>query len=189
MLRRLPHLTLLTLVLALSSPTAHAASKWDRLLAPQGTCGTAAGSYAAAEAAQEKAMRCLINWTRRKAGLPTLRHQPVLDRSARYKSADLLRCQRFEHAPCKGQNTWDVFRKAGWMRGYPNWDAAENIAWGTYNFGSPRGIMRAWLNSTGHRNNILARRLNQQGLDLTRGRFLGNDNVAVWSSHFGARKR
>jgi len=174
---------LLIIWLTAAAP-ATAADRWDRLLAPAAACPASAGRSAGAPA-QEQAMLCLINWARRKAGLRQLRHSATLDRSASIKTGQLLRCQTFEHAPCKGIDAFQPFYKVGYASKHRAWAAGENLAWGTGPLGSPRHIMRAWLHSPHHRENILRPRWREQGINLRVATFLKHRRAAVWTSHFG----
>jgi len=174
----------LLIIWMIAAAPAHAFDRWDHLLAPAATCHTSAGRSATVPA-QERAMLCLINWARRKAGLRRLRRSAILDHSAAIKTGQLLRCQTFEHAPCKGIDAFQPFYKAGYASKRIAWAAGENLAWGTGPLGSPRQIMRAWLHSPHHRENILRRQWQEQGINLRVATFLEHRDAAIWTSHFG----
>jgi uncharacterized protein YkwD len=179
-------LFLVSLLALTAFADAAAASPYDRYLAPKSACAHA-NDRSGSIPEQEQAMRCLINWTRQKAHLRNLARQPQLTAAADLKAGQLLRCQKFAHAPCSGKDAFSVFRSAGYGTSAIRWAGGENIAWGTSYLGSPRQVMRAWLNSSGHRHNILSPEWHDQGVALRTGRFLGYANVAVWVSHFGVR--
>ena len=65
------------------------------------------------------------------------------------------------------------------------WRAGENIAWGTGKLASPRSIFRAWIHSPEHRANILGR-YSQIGIGMVVGGLRGQQDVHVWTQHFGS---
>lgn len=182
MLRKLTILlALAALGAALSVPSARAMDL-QRLIAPTDVCDNQTDPAASVEQ-QEQAMRCMTNFARDKAGLGNVGDVAELDRSARDKSDDILRCDSFSHEACGRAFTY-------WMErvGYipaQCWRAGENIAWGTGELGSVREIFRAWIHSPGHRENILGP-YGQIGVGLQVGRLEGRDDVHVWTQHFGS---
>lgn len=171
------------LAAALTSPAA--AMDLERLIAPVSACADQTDADASI-AAQEQAMRCLGNYARERLGMGSLGEADDLDRSARDKSGDILRCDSFSHQACGRDFTY-------WMErvGYTSascWRAGENIAWGTGDLGSPRKIFRAWMKSPEHRENILGR-YSQIGIGLDVGGLAGRSDVHVWTQHFGSHCR
>lgn len=110
--------------------------------------GTAQLSYA------EQVVK-LVNQERVKAGLKEL----TLDKNI--ESAALIRAketeQSFSHTRPNGSNFSTVLTQQGIsFRG-----AGENIAWGQ---SSPEAVMKAWMNSEGHRANILNAKFTKIGV-------------------------
>jgi uncharacterized protein YkwD len=172
---------LLALVAALLAPAA-GAMDLEALIAPATACDGQT-DLAAPVAVQEQAMRCMTDYARAHMGMGGLADAAELDRSARDKSDDILRCDSFSHYACGRQFTY-------WMErvGYTSarcWRAGENIAWGTGDLGSVRSIFRAWIHSPEHRENILGP-YGQIGVGLEVGRLEGHDGVRVWTQHFGS---
>ncbi|UGT45124.1 CAP domain-containing protein [Nocardia yamanashiensis] len=90
----------------------------------------------------------LTNAARAAAGLPPLTHDPRLSEVARAHSADMIRRGYFAHTSPEGAQPWDRTAAAHIdFRGI-----AENIAWGQR---SAREVVDGWMNSPGHRANIL----------------------------------
>jgi uncharacterized protein YkwD len=178
---RLRSAAVLLVVLALPASAA-AAGRGGSLLAPASACPgqTAPGGSVAI---QQRAMRCLTNFARRASGLEPLDRAPSLNRAATHKGADILACEEFSHEACGREFTYWMGR-FGYI-GAGCWRAAENIAWGTRNFASPRGIFRSWLGSPGHRENILGPYA-QIGIGLRLGRLEGNSGAHVWVQEFGS---
>jgi uncharacterized protein YkwD len=182
---RLPLLALLALMtaLALAAPAA-AAGSWDRLLAPAGTCG-AQGDRSASARAQERAMRCMLNFARRAHGVkPVLARSGRMMRAADRKAADILRCGAFSHTACHRPFTYHL-RTAGYAAGC--YGAGENIAWGSGPLGTVRATVRSWLHSDGHRENLLNPRFHDHGVALRTGRMGNSAGAAVWVHELGFR--
>ena len=153
--------------------------------APAHASGPASSSRAtagAASAAGEVAtMRQLINQARRSAGLPALRPNGTLGRAASLKVGRIASCGQFTHTPCGAPFT-AVFRSAGWQRG----TMGENIAFGSSSLGTPQAILQSWLQSPGHRANLMSRSFRYQGLAVRTVALPGIGAVRVWVNTFGA---
>jgi uncharacterized protein YkwD len=154
----------------------------NSLIAPPTACPNQSDLAAPAEA-QERAMRCMTNFARHRAGLVELSDAQELDLSASDKSGDILRCDNFSHFACGREFTY-------WMRqaGYIStqcWRVGENLAWGTGGYGTVRAIFRAWMRSPGHRQNILGD-YSQTGISLLTGNLAGRAATHVWTEHFGS---
>jgi uncharacterized protein YkwD len=148
-------------------------------LAPPGRCPDITATAPAA--AQETAMRCLINYAREEHGLDRLPSVAALDHSSEHKNTLMLSCNDFSHDAC-GRRWYRVFVQAGYRGTY----YGENIAWASQSIGSPRQVMTLWLHSPEHRGNILRRGWTQQGVSVRVGMtFQGEDQVNVWTSEFG----
>jgi uncharacterized protein YkwD len=184
-MRRLVLLSTLSVaaLLALAAP-ASADGPWDRLLAPQGSCG-AQTDRGGSVRAQERAMRCLVNFARRAEGLAPLRKRGSrLSKAADRKAADILRCGEFSHTACGRPFTFHI-KATSYAAGC--YGAGENIAWGSGHLGTVRSIMSGWLNSDGHRANLLNARYRDHGVALRTGRLSGYDGAAVWVHQLGYR--
>ena len=169
--------------LALAAPAAEARS-WDRLLAPAGTCGVQADRSASVRA-QERAMRCMLNFARRANGVrPMLARSGRMTRAADRKAADIVRCGAFSHTACDRPFTYHL-RASGYAAGC--YGAGENIAWGSGPLGTVRAIVRSWLHSDGHRHNLLSPRFRDHGVALRTGRMGRATDAAVWVHQLGFR--
>jgi uncharacterized protein YkwD len=153
------------------------------LVAPDSACPGQLNGNAPA-AAQERAMRCLVNYAREKRGLDPLATVPLLTRAAGRKSGDILRCDEFSHTACGREFTYWMER-TGYIGG-GCWQAGENIAWGTGSLGTPRSIFKSWLGSAGHRRNILGS-FEDIGIGLQVGELEGVRGAHVWTQQFGTR--
>jgi uncharacterized protein YkwD len=92
----------------------------------------------------------LTNVQRRAAGCPPLRPSPQLTRAAQRHSQDMATRGYFSHSTPEG-TTWQQREVAA---GYPaDKTGGENIAYGQE---TPAVVMRSWMNSPPHRENILS---------------------------------
>jgi uncharacterized protein YkwD len=177
----------LTAALGLTA-TAGAAPKDDpyaALLAPTGTCGSAADQLGLDVATAEVTMQCLTNYARAQDGLSPLSLNSTLNAAGAAKLHSDLSCGDFSHTPC-GQPFDKVF--APYVQGATSYRIGENIAWGTGSFGTPRQTMNGWLHSTGHRENILTAAYAEIGIGYLPGQtFLGYSGATLWSQEFGLR--
>jgi uncharacterized protein YkwD len=154
----------------------------SRLIAPASVCGNQT-NLNAPSAAQERAMRCMTDFARRRAGMGGLVDARSLDRSALDKATDILRCDSFSHEACgRGFTFW--MRRVSYVPA-PCWRVGENLAWGTGGYATVRSIFRAWIHSPEHRANIIGR-YTQLGIGLRVGALAGDQEVHVWTQHFGS---
>jgi uncharacterized protein YkwD len=153
-------------------------------LAPVATARAACpgqGNARAAATAQERTMLCLVNQARKRRGLGPLAAPRSLARAAARKSADILRCDEFSHEACGREFTYWIERS-----GYAGCEMGENIAYGSGRFATPRSIFRMWMNSAGHRRNILGP-YDDIGIGLQVGALEGFGGAHVWTQEFGSR--
>lgn len=139
------------------------------------------GNADAGATAQEKTMLCLVNQARKQRGLGLLAAPGSLAGAAARKSADILRCDEFSHEACGREFTYWIERS-----GYEGCRLGENIAYGSGSFATPRSIFRMWMNSSGHRRNILGS-YTDIGIGLQVGTLEGNSGAHVWTQQFGSR--
>jgi uncharacterized protein YkwD len=137
----------------------------------------------------QDATLCLLNRIRVRYGLAPLRLNRRLSHAARGHSREMVRRRYFSHdspggAPAFARmlHTHYVPRNAGWMFG-------ENIAWGGGSLAQPAAIVRAWMHSPPHRENILNRRFRDIGIGIAagvpvRGRF-AHLRGATYTTDFG----
>lgn len=90
----------------------------------------------------------LTNIERQKAGLTPLKEHWELSRVAKHKSIDMAQRNYFSHTSPTYGSPFDMIRAYGLT--YRS--AGENIAKGQR---TPQQVVNAWMNSSGHRANIL----------------------------------
>jgi uncharacterized protein YkwD len=135
--------------------------------------------------ADEKRTFTLHNRERRDRNMRTFCVHPKLQKAARSHSKDMIRRDYFSH-DTKGRNesACERIRRFGYRYRY----CAENIAWGSGPKGEPDSIMRAWMNSSGHRSNILNGKHREIGIGTHTGTFNGTRNATMYTADFGARR-
>lgn len=169
------------------APAAAASGAYDAYLAPASMCpGNDVPTLLASD--QVSSMLCLIDYARAARGLAALSSSPLLAASAAAKADDIVRCNDFSHTAC-GRSAEAPFEQAGYIRPDESWTVGENLAFGSDLLGSPRSIMRAWLESDEHRENLFGEQWRDQGVALRKpAALLGLTTEAVWVSHFGRRE-
>lgn len=96
---------------------------------------------------EEEVVR-LVNIEREKAGLAPLSYSSELSKVAKMKSQDMADNNYFSHTSPTYGDPFTMMRNFGIQYGY----AGENIAKG---YRSAESVMNGWMNSSGHRENIL----------------------------------
>ncbi len=99
----------------------------------------------------------LVNAERAKYSLGKLTLDTKLNAVALAHSEDMAKNKYFSHTNLKGQSPFDRMKSAG----ISYRTAAENIAVGQK---SPEQVVQSWMNSEGHRKNILNGSFNKMGL-------------------------
>jgi uncharacterized protein YkwD len=135
------------------------------------------------------AVRCLINQRRHDHGRSQLGGRHSLDGSAR-RHTQRMKSQRCFLHECPGEP--GLLRRVMATSYLPcgcTWSVGENIAWGTQKLGTPQAIVKAWMNSPGHRANILNRRFEHVGVGVEWGTPRNPDaNGGVYTTDFGFKR-
>jgi uncharacterized protein YkwD len=146
------------------------------LLAPAaahaaGTACTGADMLAGqgSPAAARSTTLCLMNSERTARGLGALGAQPVLTTAASSYASQMVGEQFFAHTSPRGSTVLSRVRASAYLRGATNWSVGENIAWGSGTLGTPRAIVQAWMESRGHRANLLSACFRDVGVGIVTG--------------------
>ena len=123
----------------------------------------------------------VINWTnteRSKNGLQALNENNRLNSSAQAKVNDMFTKQYFDHVSPSGRSVSDLADDTD----YEYLIIGENLALG--NFKDDNDLVQAWMNSPGHRANILNEKYRDIGVAVERGMYEGR---MTWLAvqHFG----
>lgn len=115
----------------------------------------------------------LVNVERQKAGLPTLKMDSAISNVARAKSKDMAVNNYFAHQSPTYGSAGDMLRQFG-----ISWSAwGENIASGQR---TPEIVVNAWMNSPGHRANILSNNFSKIGV----GYVTNSNGTPYWTQIF-----
>ncbi|NQD67084.1 SafA/ExsA family spore coat assembly protein [Bacillus haikouensis] len=115
----------------------------------------------------------LVNAERAKAGLSPLKENWELSRVARYKSQDMIDKNYFSHTSPTYGSPFQMMKDFGLS--YQT--AGENIAAGQ---STPAEVVEAWMNSEGHRKNILSPAYTEIGVGYVKGGSYGH----YWTQMF-----
>jgi uncharacterized protein YkwD len=136
-----------------------------------------------------RALLCLLNKTRRAHGLSRLRGNGPLLRAAEEHSRSMVVRHFFSHVDPSGRSALQRILRVGYVNGRRGWAYGENIGFGEGPASTPRHMMRAWMNSTPHRANILAGSFREVGLGVVAG-IPGRAGArgATYTTVFGVRR-
>jgi uncharacterized YkwD family protein len=113
----------------------------------------------------------LVNAERSKQGLKPLTINATLTKSAQAKAQDMHDKKYFDHNSPTYGSPFDQMKQFGYKYSY----AGENIAMGQK---TPQEVMNSWMNSSGHRANILSPNFTEIGVGYVKD---GN----YWVQQFG----
>jgi uncharacterized protein YkwD len=137
------------------------------------------------------AVLCLHNAERARNGLPRLSENPRLRRAAARHTEHMVAAHFFDHTTPAGATMVDRIRRSGYTSGTRGWSLGENIAWGTGRLATAAQIQRSWMNSPGHRANILQRSFREIGIGIGTGvpvRLSASQSGATYTTDFGVRR-
>jgi uncharacterized protein YkwD len=134
----------------------------------------------------ERTVLCLVNRERTSRGLKSLKSDGKLAKAADKHSSDMVDRRYFDHVSPGGGTMADRIKATGWISGARSYAFAENIAWGTGRLSSPKSIVEGWMNSAGHRANILNGRYTRLGVGVALGTPRERDG-ATYTTNFGAK--
>jgi uncharacterized protein YkwD len=128
---------------------------------------------------------CLINNERGAQGVRPLTEVPGLSAPARAYSVRMVTENFFSHVSPDGGSLVDRLSAARYIDPKGDWSVGENIAWGQAVLSSARSIVVAWMNSDGHRHNILAPEYTQIGIGIVPGTPGDASWGATYTTDFG----
>ncbi|WP_218150760.1 CAP domain-containing protein [Actinokineospora terrae] len=122
---------------------------------------------------EELAVVEIVNARRAEAGCGPLRWNDKLATAARKHSQDMAVRGYFDHNSPDGRTPWDRIKAEGYTKA-----SGENIAAGQ---ATPEAVMTGWMNSPGHRANIL----NCKSTEIGVGMYKGGSYRIYWTQTFG----
>ena len=102
------------------------------------------------------------NSERQKLNLPLLQYNDVLSQSAAAKAADMFANNYWSHNSPEGKTPWEFFKSVGYKYSI----AGENLA---KDFYDTDGLLKAWMNSPTHRDNIVNTKYQEIGIAVVNG--------------------
>jgi len=134
--------------------------------------------------ADERQTFYLHNRQRRNHNLKPFCVHPNLQKVARAHSKDMIQRDYFSHIT-KGTNRdgCDRVKNSGYRYRY----CGENIGRGHGPYGEPGYVMRSWMNSSGHRRNILNGKFREIGVGTYTGTFGNTRDTTMYTVNFGTR--
>ncbi|MDL4841052.1 CAP domain-containing protein [Aquibacillus rhizosphaerae] len=130
-------------------------------IAPEDQQRTADNTNAASVSDIQSEVIALTNQQREQKGLQPLKEDNELGRVAQIKAEDMASNNYFSHTSPTYGSPFEMLEELGVS--YSN--AAENIASGQQ---SAEEVVRAWMNSPGHRENILSEKTTHIGVGYTK---------------------
>ena len=114
----------------------------------------------------------LTNQSRQQNGEGLLSENSQLSKAAQAKADDMLTRGYFAHTTPDGRTPWSFIIAAG----YNYLMAGENLA---VNFSEAEDVETAWMNSPGHRANILNKDFMEIGIGISQGQYQGHNAIFV----------
>ncbi|MDP9425213.1 MAG: CAP domain-containing protein [Actinomycetota bacterium] len=151
------------------------------------TVGTCTGGTITLSDAEKRSLD-LHNQVRSSKGLSRFCVHPTLQKAARAHSQDMINKDYFSHTSPSGETFSARLKRYGYTPVSGRyWTVGENIAYNSKtNVASADAVHSQWMNSTGHRANILNGKFKQIGIGAVYGNFKGK-NVTMWTADFGSR--
>lgn len=129
-------------------------------------------------AAVRREMLARVNAIRKQHGLRALGGDALLDRAAQGHAEDMLKRSYFAHQSPSGETARERIRATG----YKYQTIGENIAFGQT---SVEEVVETWMDSPGHRRNILNKDFTELGVGLAMGRDSSGHHRTLWVQNFG----
>ncbi len=114
----------------------------------------------------------LTNGDREQEHLGTLTYNETLTQAAQAKANDMASKGYFAHTSPEGLDPWHFMHEAGYEFQY----AGENLA---VNFSDSEDVVSAWMDSPGHRANILNGKFTEIGIATAVGEYKGKKTTFV----------
>ncbi|AXE78807.1 CAP domain-containing protein [Streptomyces atratus] len=160
--------------------TAHRAAHWGApktaapASAPKPAASTSTPEPAAPASGAAARILTLVNSERSKAGCSPLTANAKLTKAAQDHSADMASHRNMSHTGSDGSAPGDRITRTGYR-----WSAyGENVAYG---YTTPESVMAGWMDSPGHKRNILDCSFKEIGVGLAQP-------GSYWTQDFGTAR-
>jgi uncharacterized protein YkwD len=136
-----------------------------------------------------QATLCLLNAERAANGLGALTENASLSRASLAFSQQMVAQSFFSHDAPDGTDLVARLTAVGYLGNTGgDWSVGENIAWAQGSLSTPRNVMQAWMDSAGHRANILNASYAEIGLGTVQGVPEPGQPGTTFTTDFGARE-
>jgi hypothetical protein len=133
-----------------------------------------------------QATLCLLNQQRAANGTGPLVENAALSTASAGYSQRMVAQGFFGHESPDGGTLVQRLTDAGYLGDDDAWVVGENIGWGQASLATARSMVTAWMNSPGHRENLLSADYTQVGLGLALGTPTDQTWGATYTTDFGA---
>ena len=133
-----------------------------------------------------QATLCLLNQQRAANGIGPLVENAALTTASAGYSQRMVAQGFFAHESPDGGTLVQRLTAVGYLGGDDAWVVGENIGWGQASLATARSMVDAWMNSPGHRENLLSADYSQVGLGLALGTPTDQTWGATYTTDFGA---
>jgi uncharacterized protein YkwD len=131
----------------------------------------------------KQATLCLLNQERRDRGIRPFKDNSRLNLASQRHARDMSHRNYFAHGDFVGR-----IKAARYLKNARGYTVGENIAWGSWDYATPKSIVNGWMHSPGHKANILNGRFHEIGLGVARGAPVGGQGRAgTYVTDFGTR--
>jgi uncharacterized protein YkwD len=167
----------------LVNPADGGSRAWSAYLAPTAACNGATDA-SASPIVQRRAVACLINCARRQNRRARLSQSASLQQASGLKGQKVASCRDFSHTPC-GSDLIGPLKASGYR--YASF--GENLYVGAVGAVSAYDVVSAWLQSAGHRENMLRPYFRDLGVSAVRAQGIVNAGPeVVWVATFGSKR-
>jgi uncharacterized protein YkwD len=130
---------------------------------------------------------CLVNQQRAAYGEVALRANAALTSAATKHSQDMVARNYFDHNGPAGDTMLSRDKSAGYIKAGHGYTIGENIAAATGSLATPSQIVTSWMNSSGHRANILNSSFRDSGIGVASPApaLLGSGPGGTYTQDFG----
>ncbi|MBI3959471.1 MAG: hypothetical protein HY328_11750 [Chloroflexi bacterium] len=162
------------------------ASEQSTIPSPETLRGCGGAQFSSSNEAFEQEVFRLVNQIRLDNGLLPLKRMDALTDAARFHATDMSEENYFSHTSYDRVNG-ELVQSCSWSDRlntyYSGWQAlSENIAAG---YATPASVVDGWMNSAGHRKNILS----SDNWEMGVGYFVGSGTYGhYWVQDFGRRQ-
>lgn len=132
-----------------------------------------------------QATLCLVNDQRTSHGLRPLSENRALTGASTAYSQRMVQQAFFAHESPDGGTLVSRLTAVRYLTGGDDWVVGENIGWGQGPLATPRAMVTAWMNSKGHRENILTSDYREIGLGFALGTPPDRTWGATYTTDFG----